>query len=116
VTRKMTLVALCSVLCVPFAHAQGRPVEEAFAALPFQQWVAEGAKAELPWHPRITPPKLTLHQRIAVRVEVDLDGNELVKRCCDGQAVVLVQIRDEQGRIYRTYGWRALKDAEPGFG
>lgn len=113
-TRSMVLVALCNLLCVPFAHAQGRPAEAAFAAVPFQQWVAEGAKAELPWHPRITSPKLTLHQRIAVRVEVDLDGKELVKRCCDGQAVVLVEIRDKQGRIYRTHGWRDLKDAKPG--
>ena len=114
-TRRMALVALSSLLCAPFARAQSRSVKAAFAAVPFQQWVAEGAKAELPWHPRITSPKLTLHQRIAVRVEVVLDGNELTKRCCDGQAVALVQIRDQQGRIYRNYGGKDLKDAKPGF-
>jgi hypothetical protein len=112
-TRRMALVAM--LLCAPFAHAQERAVDAAFAAVPFQQWVAEGAKAELPWHPRITSPTLTLHQRIAVRVEVELDGNELVKRCCKGQAVALVQIRDQQGRIYRNYGGKDLQDAKPGF-
>ena len=113
-TPRMTLVALCSLLSISFAHAQRRPVEAAFAAVPFQQWVAEGAKAELPWHPRIIAPKLTLHQRIAVQVEVELDGKELVKRCCGGQAVALVEINDEQGRIYRNYGGKDLKDVTPG--
>jgi hypothetical protein len=112
-TRRMALVAM--LLCAPFARAQSPSVKAAFAAVPFQQWVAEGAKAELPWHPRVTSPTLTLHQRIAVRVEVELDGNELVKSCCEGQAVALVQIRDQQGRIYRNYGGQDLKDAKPGF-
>jgi hypothetical protein len=114
VTPRMTLVALCSLLSVPFAHAQSRAVDAAFAAVPFQQWVEEGAKAELPWHPRITAPKLTLHQRIAVQMEVELDGKDLVKRCCDGQAVALVEISDGQGRIYRNYGGKDLKDVTPG--
>ena len=109
----MALVA--TLVCAPFARAQSGPVKAAFAAVPFQQWVAEGAKAQLPWHPRITSPTLTLHQRIAVRVEVELNGSELVKRCCEGQAVALVQIRDQQGRIYRNYGGKDLKDAKPGF-
>ena len=113
-TRRVALVALCGLACVPFAHAQKRPVDAAFAAVPFQQWVAQGAKAQLPWHPRITSPQLTLHQRIAVRVEVDLDGNELVKRCCDGQAVALVEITDQQGHTYRNFGGKELKDAKPG--
>lgn len=111
--RRMALVALHSLLCAPFIQAQSRPVEAAFAAVPFQRWVTEGAKAELPWHPRITSPKLTWHQRIAVQVEVGLDGNELVKHCCDGQAVALVEISDEQGRIYRNYGGKDLKDIKP---
>jgi len=115
-TRRAALVALCGLACVPFAHAQNRPVDAAFAAVPFQQWIAQGAKVQLPWRPRITSPRLTLHQRIAVRVEVDLDGNELVKRCCDGQAVALVEITDQQGHTYRNYGGKELKDAKPAFG
>jgi hypothetical protein len=108
--HRAALVALCSFACARFAYAQSGPAEAVFAAVPFQQWVAEGAKAELPWHPRITPPKLTLHERIAVKVEVQLDGNELVKRCCDGEAIALVEIKDQQGRIYRNYGGKELKD------
>jgi hypothetical protein len=55
-----------------------------------------------------------LHQRIAVRVEVQLDGNELVKRCCDGQAVALVEISDRQGRTYRNFAGKELNDAKLG--
>jgi hypothetical protein len=110
----MTLVALCSLLSVTFAYAQSGPVEAAFAVVPFQKWVEEGAKAELPWHPRITVPKLTLHQRIAVQLEVELDGKDLVKRCCDGHAVALVEISDEQGRIYRNFAGKDLKDVTLG--
>ena len=113
-TKRLFLVALCSLGCVPLTHAQSRNVEAAFAAVPFREWSAEGAKAELPWHPRITSTKLTLHQRIAVGLEVELDGNELVKRCCDGQAIALVEIRDQQGLTYRNYGGKDLNDAKPG--
>lgn len=113
-TPRAALVALCTFVCAPFAYAQSDPVKAAFAAVPFQQWVAEGPKAELPWHLRITPPKLTLHERIAVQVEVQLDGNELVKRCCEGQAIALVEIKDQRGRIYRNFGGKDLKDAKAG--
>lgn len=113
-TRRAALAALYSLVCVAFAHAQTSEVKKAFAAVPFEQWVTEGPKSELRWRPRITPPTLTLHERIAVRVEVQLDGNELVKRCCDGQAIGLVEIKDQEGRIYRNYGGKELKDATPG--
>lgn len=112
--KRRFLVALCSLGFVPLTYAQTRNVEAAFAAVPFQLWAEEGAKAELRWHPRITSPKLTLHQRIAVGLEVELDGKELVKRCCDGQAIALLEIRDQQGLTYRNYGTKDLKDAEPG--
>jgi hypothetical protein len=112
--RKAALLGLYVVVCVPLAHAQNHAVAAAFAAAPYQQWAAQGAKAELPWHPRISSPTLTLHQRIAVHIEVGLDGNELVKRCCDGQAVALVEITDQQGHTYRNYARKELKDSTPG--
>ena len=112
--RKAALIALCGFAFLPLAQAQKRTVDAAFAAAPFQQWVTQGPKAELPWHPRISPPALSLHQRIAVRVEVELDGKELVARCCEGQAIALVQISDQQGRSYRNYCVQELKDVAPG--
>jgi hypothetical protein len=101
-------------MCAPFAQAQNHAIDAAFAAVPFQQWAAQGARADLPWHPRVSSPTLTLHQRIAVRVEVELDGNELVKRCCDGQAIALVEVSDRQGHTYRNFARKDLGDAKPG--
>jgi len=114
--RKPILLALCGFACAPFAHAQAPAIDAAFAAAPFQQWIAQGPKAELPWHSRISAPALTLHQRMAVRVEVELDGNELVARCCEGKAVALVAITDQQGHTYRNFGEKDLKDATAGLG
>ena len=112
--RSATLIVLVGLLLYGRGgSAQDDPVSAAFAAVPFQQWLAGGSRAELPWHPRITPPKLTLHQRMAVEIEVQLDGNELVKRCCDGQAVALVEITDPRGRTYRNVTTKDLKDAHP---
>jgi hypothetical protein len=108
-------VFLCVLLGVPsVAHAQSGPIEAAFAAVPFKEWVAEGPKAELRWHPQISSPKLTLYQRLAVQIGVELDGKELTKRCCEGQAIALVEIEDNRGRVYRNYGEKDLKDAKPG--
>lgn len=112
--HRLVLLMLCTLACAPLAQAQTGKVEAAFAAVPFSQWVGEGEKAELPWHLRMTSPTLTLHQRIAVRIDVELDGNELVKRCCDGQAVALVEITDPHGQTYRNYGGKELREAKPG--
>jgi hypothetical protein len=109
-----TLVALLGLALVGRpTTGQDSPTDQAFAAVPFQQWLTEGPKAELPWHVHVTPPKLTLHQRIAVEIHVELDGNELVKRCCDGQATALVEITDSRGRTYRNFVGKDLKDAQP---
>src|SRR5258708_25829107 len=70
--RKPILLALCGFACAPFAHAQAPAIDAAFAAAPFQQWIAQGPKAELPWHSRITTPTLTLRQSMAVPVAAQL--------------------------------------------
>lgn len=112
--RGATLTALFGMLLFGrLTTAQDNPTDQAFAAVPFERWLTEGPKSELPWHTRITPPKLTLHQRIAVEIAVELDGNELVKRCCDGQATALVEITDSRGRTYRNFVGKDLKDAQP---
>jgi len=109
-----TLVALLAILLFGrSASAQDASVEKHFAAVPFQKWATEGPKTELPWHVRIIPPKLTLHQRIAAEIEVQVDGKELVKRCCEGQATALVEVTDAQGRTYRNFVEKDLRDAQP---
>jgi len=107
------IVLLGLLLAGRSAFAQDGSIEQHFAAVPFQQWATEGPKADLPWHVRVTPPKLTLHQRIAVGIEIQVDGKELVKRCCDGQATALIEITDAQGHACRNFVEKDLKDAQP---
>ena len=97
------------------SEAEDPTVDAKFAAVPYEEWVKAGARAELPWHTRITAPELTLHERLASRVQVDVDGNELLKRCCEGEEVALLEIHDQQGRTYRNYAAKSLKDVQPGF-
>jgi hypothetical protein len=111
--RSAVLIALLSLLLAArSASAQDSSIEQHFAAVPFQKWAAEGPKGDLPWHVHVTPPKLTLHQRIAVKIEIQLDGKELVKRCCDGQATALIELTDPQGHPYRNFVEKELKDAQ----
>jgi hypothetical protein len=80
----------------------------------FQKWVTEGPRTELPWKVHVFPAQLSLHERLSVRMQIEIDGNELAKRCCDGGAIGLVQVRDQQGRIYRNHAIHGLRDAKSG--
>lgn len=111
--RSAALLALLGLLLAGrSASAQDSSIELHFAKVPFQKWAAEGPKGDLPWHVHVAPPKLTLHQRLAVKIEIQLDGKELAKRCCDGQATALIELTDSQGRTYRNFVEKELKDAE----
>jgi hypothetical protein len=94
--------------------AQSRETNLAFHAVPFQEWLAEGSKSQLPWRERIFAPELSQHQRIWTHIQIEVDGNELLKRCCDGRSVALVEITDREGRTYRNYGAKDLKEVKPG--
>lgn len=98
---------------LPFvSRAQTDETDALFQAVPFNQWVAEGPKEELPWQARILPPALSFHQRIIARLEVVLDGNDVAKQCCSGRAVALLQITDFQGQIFRNYGVQDIKSPD----
>ncbi len=101
-------------LCAPAGRTQSRETELAFHAVPFQQWIAEGPKSQLPWRARIFTPELSEHQRIWAHIQIEVEGNELLKRCCDGRSVALVEIADQQRHTYRNYAARELKELKPG--
>src|SRR6266403_1435708 len=79
----------CGFVWASAAQAQSRETDLAFQAVPFQEWLSEGPKAQLPWRARIFAPELSQHQRIWVRIQIEVDGNELLKRCCNGRSVAL---------------------------
>jgi hypothetical protein len=108
------VLVICGLLLTTNLLAQNPSRDTKSPAVLFEQWLTEGPRTELPWKIRIFPAQLSLHERLSARMQVQIDGNELAKRCCDGAAVALVQIKDQQGRIYRNHVIRELKDAKSG--
>lgn len=88
--------------------------DPAFTNIPFQNWVTEGPKEQFRWKIRISSPELSPHQRLATTIQIQVDGKEFAKRCCEGNGVALVQIKDLQGRVYQTSGVRELRDMKAG--
>ena len=110
------LPAVCAALQAdPQSQPQDIPVEEMFAAVPFAQWVKQGAQAPVPWKVRIQSYGLSLHQRLFAHVEVELAGKDLVKRPLGDRFVALVQVSDAAGHPFRDYSFFLLKEAPPQF-
>lgn len=84
---------------------QGLP-DPAFGKVPFEQWLKGGGETRIRWSLRIVPSVLTVHQRLATVVSVEVQGAEFVRRSKPGQVVVFLEIRDRDNRVYRTH--RAL--------
>jgi hypothetical protein len=81
---------------------QGSP-DPVFEKVPFDEWLKGGTEARIRWSMRISPARLTVYQRLAVNVSVEVDGAEFLKR---SHLVVFLEIRDRDGNRYRNH--RAL--------
>jgi len=101
-------VAACASL-----HAEDSAVEKIFDAVPFSQWVQQGPQAPVPWKVRMRSNGLSLHQRLGAHLEVELSGNDLVKRSKDARIFVLVQLVDAAGQSFRDYSLLRLKNMPP---
>ena len=55
------------------------------------------------WTARVSEPALSSHQRQVARVDVEIDGAELVRRRGKGEFLVLVQLNDENGRAWQNH-------------
>lgn len=83
--------------------AQSGSPDPAFASIPFDRWIAEGDSAHIHWNARILGVELSNHQRLQARVELVVDGNELVRRRGKGYLAMLVQFTDSDNRVYQTH-------------
>ena len=75
-----------------------------FTATPFDKWLAEGPRQQIPWKVRLLPVRLSMHQRLEAAIEVQIPEAELAKRRSDGPLILLVQLTDPAGRRYRHSG------------
>ena len=98
---------------VSTVHAQDAGVPDpAFSVVPFERWLTEGEPTNLRWSVRVGGAELNNHQRLQSRVEIQLDGNELVSRRGHGELGVLIQFEDSAKRLYQTHGAIDLQDVK----
>ena len=100
-------ILIAGIAILPGAFAQS---DRAFDAVPFDQWVAAGERTQIKWAVRVFPPLLATTQRLVARVEIQVDGDEAKKRRGRGALVMLVQIVDAKGRLYRAHNVVDLRE------
>ncbi len=105
---------LCFLSIALPLYAQKIDFDHAFNGVPFEKWLAEGPRDELPWKVNVSPAELSFHERLVTQLEIQIDGKYLLKRCCEGSAVALVQITDSQGHTYRNFASFDLRDVKSG--
>ena len=82
-----------------------------FSRVPFDRWTDAG-QAHLRWRPEIAAVGLTNHQRLMYRIQVKMDGAELLKRRGRGEFLVLVEFMDSHGRTFQSHGSISLEDVK----
>jgi len=108
----LPLLAL-SLAGISTVRAQGNgALDPAFSAMPFERWLAEGEPTSLRWSVRVGAALLNNHQRLQTRVEVQVDGNELVSRKGHGELGVMIQFEDSAKRFYQTHGAIDLQEVK----
>jgi hypothetical protein len=98
-----------AVLAQAGANAQGGDPDPAFAVVPFDKWLAANNAPQIKWEARVNPAALSMEQRLRVRVDVQVDGDEVAKRKGRGQLVTLVRFQDGEGRAYESHSIIDLK-------
>jgi len=96
VTRLVILFALCVAV-----HAQTYR-DRYFSRYPFDRWKQEPAISQIRWFVDTPPSRLSIHQRLFVRIHVAFDGREIEKRRGRGEMVLFFELTDKAGRHWRT--------------
>src|SRR6266404_6099024 len=88
------------------------PLDPVFARVPFNRWLAEGDQTHFRWTTSVAAAELSSHQRLQTRVEIQVDGNELVSRRGHGELVMMIQFQDSAERVYQAHGIVDLQDVK----
>src|SRR6185369_2530879 len=79
--RSLLALLTLGLAGISTAPAQGNGAPDpVFSVVPFERWLAEGSPTALRWSVRVGAAALNNHQRLQSRVEIQVDGNELVSR------------------------------------
>lgn len=104
---------LTLLLCLCLSAQPQRRRDPYFTRYPFERWLHEPETAGIKWNPHITRARLTVHQRLATRIEILLDAREVAKRRGRGELVTLVQIEDAAGHQWRIHNASDLARIPP---
>ena len=106
----LPLVLLDLLAAGSAARAQSGGHDRAFSKVPFDTWMADGDQKHFRWTVRMGGTELSGHQRLLTKIEVQVDGNELVSRRGHGQLVMMIQIQDKAEQVYQAHGVIDLQD------
>jgi len=107
--RGISITALAALFALRAACAATAP-DPAFQGVPFDRWAAEGHHEQIRWNVEVPAAELSSHQRLLLTVRVQLNLHELARRKGKSNLVLLAQLRDQGGAVWRTHG--ALKTAD----
>jgi hypothetical protein len=112
--RVLTLLAIAigAGFALPL-RAEEPTIESVFADAPFDKWLKERPRQEVPWEVRMSADRLSFHQRLIANIQVQVPGQELVKRSRDERIVLLVQVTNGEGVSFRDYGLLELDQLKP---
>lgn len=85
------------------AQEASRLASELFSRVPFDEWVKEGPKEQVPWRTRSAYEGLSGHQRLLASFQVQVSIQELLKRPRNRQLILLLQVTDSAGREFRNF-------------
>jgi hypothetical protein len=74
-----------------------------FLRFPFQQWLTENHPAQIRWNVVVQPADLSTHQRLILRVRIQVDGKEIEKRQPNGEFEGLIEYRDSEGHVWQNH-------------
>jgi len=111
----VTCLVLLMAPAIPGRAEVGRE-DPWFTKLPFEKWLSEGERADIPWSADILPAEVSPHQRLMLRVVIRLYGRELEKRRGAGEFLTLVQYTDSAGRVWQHHTSLDLANLPPGTG
>jgi len=98
VTRFL-LVLVTLFISLPALWAQ-QPESSPFPDIPFDQWIKEGTREQVPWRIRATLLGLSGHQRLLANFDAQINMAELLRRPRKGQLMLLIRVTDSSGRVF----------------
>ena len=103
--RECAAITGMLLVLVPNIPLKAQITDSVFSAIPLERWAAETESnpPKFRWTARVLPAELSNHQRLKAKVEIQVDGAELVSRRGHGKLLLLVQIKDAANLIYQTH-------------